>query len=141
MIRRLAKPLIAAFFITEGLNALLRLKDRVEEIEPFVEGTVGKVRDIVPEQVPTDATTLATVDAGVKIGAGLALAFNKFPRLAALTLAAGLVPNSLITHAFWENDSVKSALARYQLDQLLRDGALLGALLLVAGEPRKAKND
>ena len=130
MIRRLAKPLIAAYFIAEGINALLGLKERVEEIEPFV-------KRAVPERFPTDATTVATADAGVKIGAGLALAFNRFPRLAAFALAAGLVPNSLATHAFWETES--PGLASYQKSQLLRDGALLGALLLVVSEPSKAK--
>ena len=144
IIRRLAKPLIAAIFIAAGIDAFRDRYARVKEVEPFVEKTVGKAGDTLSAQIPVDVTTLVTVDAAVKIGAGLALAFDKFPRLAAFALAAGLVPNSLATHAFWENDGSMSQGEQRSL--FLRDLGLLGGLLMVMAQRRdkpavKAKAD
>ena len=55
------------------------------------------------------------IDAGVKIGAGVLLALDKFPRLASLALAGTLVPTTFAGHPFWEkSDSAEKAADQQQ---------------------------
>jgi uncharacterized membrane protein YphA (DoxX/SURF4 family) len=139
MIRRLARPLIAAIFIAGGIDTLRHLDVKVARVEPFLRRTVGSVEDSLPEQVPTDPATLVRLDAAVKVGAGLALALGKFPRLAAFVLAVGLVPTTLAAHAFWEQED-QQAKAVEQAN-LLKNMGLLGGLLLVITERRDKRSD
>ena len=138
IIRRLARPLLAAIFIAGGIDTLRHLEPKVAQVEPFLRRTVGGVADSLPAQVPTDPETLVKIDAAVKVGAGLALASGKFPRLAAFVLAAGLVPTTLAAHAFWEQEDPQTKKA----DQanFLKNLGLIGGLLLVVAE-RRDKRD
>lgn len=139
MISRLARPLIAAIFIVGGIDTLRNPDPKVKQVEPFLNKAVGGVAESLPEQVPTDAATLVKIDAAVKVGAGVALALGKFPRLAAFALAVGLVPTSLAAHAFWEHEDPQARAA--QQFQFLKNAGLLGGLLLVVTEPRKGKKN
>lgn len=139
MIRGLARPLIAAIFIAGGIDTLRNLEPKVAQVEPFLRRTVGSAADSLPEQVPTDPATLVKIDAAVKVGAGVALAFGKFPRLAALALALGLVPTTLAAHAFWEHEN--SQAKKEQQANFLKNLGLLGGLLLVVTERRDKRSD
>lgn len=136
MISRLARPLIAAIFIAGGIDTLRHLDVKVAQVEPFLRKTVGSVEDSLPEQVPTDPATLVKLDAAVKVGAGLALAFGKFPRLAAFVLAAGLVPTTLAAHAFWEHEDPQAKAT--QQTNFLKNMGLFGGLLLVITERKRS---
>jgi uncharacterized membrane protein YphA (DoxX/SURF4 family) len=57
----------------------------------FVRGPLG----------PENRLQLVRLNASVQIAAAALLAIGKLPRLAALTLAASLVPTALAGHAFW----------------------------------------
>ena len=57
----------------------------------FVRGPLG----------PENRLQLVQLNASVQIAAAALLAIGKLPRLAALTLAASLVPTTLAGHAFW----------------------------------------
>ena len=138
MIRRLARLLLAAIFVAGGIDTLRHLEPKVAQVEPFLRKTVGGVADSLPEQVPTDPETLVKIDAAVKVGAGLALAFGKFPRLAALALALGLVPTTLAAHAFWEH--ADSQAKKAQQADFLKNLGLLGGLLLVLTERREKRS-
>ncbi|HEY4023418.1 MAG TPA: DoxX family protein [Pseudonocardiaceae bacterium] len=137
MIRRLAKPLIAAIFIVGGIDTLRHPEAKIAQVEPFLRKALGSVQDSLPEQVPTDPATLVKLDAAVKVGAGLALALGKFPRLAAFALAVGLIPTSLGAHAFWEHEDPKARAA--QQVQFVKNLGLLGGLLLVISERREKR--
>lgn len=137
MISRLARPLLAAIFIVGGIDTLRNPDPKVKQVEPFLRKTVGSVEDSLPEQVPTDAATLVRLDAAVKVGAGVALALGKFPRLAALALALGLVPTSLGAHAFWEHEDPQAR--SMQQFHFLKNLGLLGGLLMVISERKPAK--
>src|SRR2546423_9983201 len=91
ILRRVARPLLAAIFVSGGINALRQAEAHAKAAEPFLNGAFEKVGDVVPEQVPRDPVTLIRIDAAVKIGAGLALASGKAPRLAAGALVGRLV--------------------------------------------------
>ncbi|HEX4223314.1 MAG TPA: DoxX family protein, partial [Pseudonocardiaceae bacterium] len=109
---------------------------KLPQVEPFLRKTVGSIEDSLPEQVPTDPATLVRLDAAVKVGAGLALAFGKFPRLAAFALAVGLVPTTLAAHAFWEHEDPQAK--GIQQANFLKNMGLLGGLLLVITERKRS---
>jgi putative oxidoreductase len=68
--------------------------------------------------------------------AGLALARNRWPRLAALALAAMLVPTTLAGHAFW-NDPPGQTRTGNQI-QFLKNLGLVGGLLAIASRGASA---
>jgi putative oxidoreductase len=136
IVRRLARPLIAAIFISGGVDTLRDPKPRVQAVEPFLRKSVDAIGSSLPSGVPTDPATLVKLDAAVKVGAGLTLALGKFPRLSAVALALGLVPTSLAAHAFWEHEDPQ-ARAMHQT-HFLKNLGLLGGLLFVATDRKPA---
>jgi putative oxidoreductase len=126
LIRRLARPLLAAIFIKGGVDTLLNPEPRVQKATPLLE----KAAPSLPDQVPTEPHQLVKIDAGVKIGAGVLLAVNKFPRLASLALAGTLVPTTVAGHPFWEKSDPAEKAADQQ--QFLKNLSILGGLILAA---------
>ncbi|MEV0067218.1 DoxX family protein [Amycolatopsis sp. NPDC050768] len=132
ILRRVARPLLASMFIYGGIGMLRDTQGHAKAIEPFLTETFDKVEGLVPEQVPRDPATLVRIDAAVKIGAGLALAAGKAPRLASLALLGTLVPTTAATHRFWE---IKDPAERQaQQVQFLKNAGIAGGLLLAAGD-------
>lgn len=126
LIRRLARPMLAAIFIKGGVDTLRNPHPRVQTATPLLE----KVAPNLPDQAPSEPDQLVKIDAGVKIGAGLLLALGKFPRLSSLALAASLVPTTYAGHAFWEQTDPGQK-ATDQL-QFLKNVSILGGLVLAA---------
>ncbi len=126
LIRRLARPMLAAIFIKGGIDTLRNPEPRVQMATPLLE----KVGPNLPDQAPSEPDQLVRIDAGVKIGAGVLLALGKFPRLSSLALASTLVPTTYAGHAFWE----KSDPAQKSADELqfLKNLSILGGLVLAA---------
>ncbi|HWH29754.1 MAG TPA: DoxX family membrane protein [Mycobacteriales bacterium] len=117
MIRRLARPLLAATFIAEGVDAL-------RNPTPHVQQARAAGLD--------DAERLVQVNAATKVGGGALLALDKLPRLSALALAASLVPTTLVRNAFWSEDDPQ---ARAQKKSgLVTDLGLLGGLLVATAD-------
>src|SRR3954467_3789660 len=119
ILRRIARPMLAAVFVSGGLDTLRNPKPRVETAAPVIDKAVEQVKgaveqvkeklpqqvkDKVPQQVPTDPELLVKVNAAAQIGAGIALGLGRFPRLSALVLAASLAPTTMAGHRFWEED-------------------------------------
>ena len=131
--RRIARPLLAAVFVTSGIDALRNPGPRVAMAE--------SLPSEVTESLPVDDTEqLVKVNAGVQVVAGVLLAIGRFPRLAAAALAGSLVPTTLAGHSFWEEDD-PGARAQQQT-QFLKNAGLLGGLVLAIfdteGEPSVA---
>ena len=132
ILRRVARPLLASIFISGGIGALRDTQGHAKAAEPFLTSTFDKVEGLVPDQVPRDPATLVRIDAAVKIGAGLALASGKAPRLAAVALLGSLIPTTLAAHRFWEvRDPAEK---QNQQIQFLKNASLAGGLLLAAGD-------
>lgn len=132
ILRRIARPLLAANFVFSGIAALRNPKPRIEAAEPVLDKIPEQVHQKIPEQVPTDTETLVKVDAAVKVAAGIALGLNKFPRLAALVLAGTVVPTTAATHRFWEQEDPQER--ALQQSHFLKNMGLLGGLLLAAAD-------
>ncbi len=121
--------MLAATFITRGVESLRSPKPAADAARPTLEG-LGKLPDPVGPNVPTNAETVAKVTAGVQIGAGLLLAAGRLPRVSSAALAFSVVPGSLGGHAFWnESDPARRAQERRAL---LSDVGLIGGLMIAS---------
>ncbi|HEX4723327.1 MAG TPA: DoxX family protein [Pseudonocardiaceae bacterium] len=128
MVRRLARLLLAAIFIFSGVDTLRHPERRVVTATPWLESAVAKVGDALPERAPTDPETLVKLDAGVKLVAGLGLAFGPFSKLSALVLAADLVPTTLAGHPFWQYED--KAVMNQQRTHFMKNLGLIGGLII-----------
>ena len=129
LIRRVARPLLSAVFIGQGIDALRSPQRAAETARPTVEG-LRKLPEPVATMVPQDPVTLARINAGVQIGGGLLLASGKIPRVASVALACTVVPGSLGGHLFWtESDPERKA---QQRRDFLTDLSLIGGLLIAS---------
>ncbi|MEJ2870006.1 DoxX family protein [Actinomycetospora sp. OC33-EN08] len=129
LVRRLARPMLAAIFIKGGIDTLLNPEPRVGKAAPKIQQAQNAVGDKLPPQAPTEPDQLVRIDAGVKIGAGVLLALGKFPRIASLALAASIIPTTVVGHAFWEYDGEDRTA---QEQHFLKNLGLLGGLVLAA---------
>ena len=129
LIRRIARPMLSAVFISRGVDALRSPKPAADAARPTLEG-LSKLPDPVGTNVPTNAETVARANAAVQIGGGLLLASGKLPRLASAALALTVIPGSLGGHTFWsETDPQRKADERRAF---LTDVSLIGGLIIAA---------
>jgi uncharacterized membrane protein YphA (DoxX/SURF4 family) len=129
LIRRIARPMLAATFISRGVEALRSPKPAADAARPTLEG-LSKLPDPVGANIPTNAETVARVTAALQIGAGLLLTTGKLPRLSSTALALSVVPGSLGAHAFWaETDPARKAEERRAF---LADVGLVGGLIIAS---------
>ncbi|WNG85480.1 DoxX family protein [Mycobacterium sp. ITM-2016-00317] len=129
LIRRVARPMLSAVFISRGVEALRSPKPATDATRQTLEG-LSKLPDPVGTNVPANAETVAKVTAAVQIGGGLLLATGKLPRVASAALALSVVPSSLGGHAFWnEDDPQRKADERRAF---ITDVSLIGGLIIAA---------
>ncbi|MCP2164075.1 DoxX family protein [Goodfellowiella coeruleoviolacea] len=132
LVHLVARPLLAWIFVSGGLDTLRNPEPRAQLAGP----SLDKMRETVPV-LPEDNLTLVRVNAAVQVGAGILLALGKFRRLAALALAASIVPTTYAGHRFWEvEDEAGRAQQRIHFDKNL---AILGGLLVAASEGRSTR--
>lgn len=129
LIRRVARPMLSAVFISRGVEALRSPKPAADATRHTLE-ELSKLPDPVGTNVPSNAETVARVNAAVQIGGGLLLATGKLPRVASAALALSVVPGSLGGHAFWnESEPQRKADERRAF---VTDISLIGGLIIAA---------
>ncbi len=130
-IRRLARPLLAAVFVSGGIEAFNHPEPRAIKAEPVTSKLA------TPLGLPEDAVLLVKINAAVQVGAGAMLAIGKLPRVAALVLCGSIVPTTLAGHRFWEE--TEPASRAQQRIHFFKNLSILGGLLLAtvdtAGNP------
>jgi uncharacterized membrane protein YphA (DoxX/SURF4 family) len=126
VVRRVARPLLAAMFIDGGLDALRHPSSKVAKAAPVVHKVAG------PLHLPDDPELLVRANGAAQIAAGTLFAAGKLPRLSALVLAGSVVPTTLAGHRFWEESD--PALKRNQRIHFLKNLGLLGGTLLAAAD-------
>lgn len=99
--RFLARPMLAAVFVTSGIDVLRNPAPRVARAEPVAPQLAARIG------LPQDTEMLVKVNAATHVVAGSLLAMGKFRRLSALTLMASLVPTTYAGHRFWEIDDAQ----------------------------------
>lgn len=129
ILRRVARPLLAAVFVADGLRALRRPVAEIENL-PGADEQLESLATKVP-YVPADAALLVRGIGVVKIGAGVLLGLGVAPRVAATVLAVLQVPTMVANHPVW---AVPADRRKEHLAGLLQDGAVLGGLLLAASD-------
>lgn len=122
ILRALARPLIAAIFVSGGLDA--------------ARNPGGRTRAAASIGVPQPELAVRANGAVMAL-AGLAFGIGIFPEWAAGVLAASLIPTTIAGHPFWkEADPQKRAGQRIHF---LKNVAMIGGLLLAAAEERHAR--
>lgn len=124
--RRIARPLLAAPFVWGGIETLQNPGPRVQRAE----AVAPRLAERLPLPLPSQTEQLVKLNAASQIVAGLLLAIGRLPRLAALVLAASIVPTTAAGHRFWELDD--PAQRSQQQIHFLKNAGLLGGLLLAA---------
>jgi uncharacterized membrane protein YphA (DoxX/SURF4 family) len=131
LIRRIARPLLSAVFIGQGVNSLRNPKPAAEAAAPAVDG-LRTLPDPVGSSIPADAETFAQINAAVQIGGGLLLATGRMPRVASAALALTVIPGNLGAHMFWqESDPKRRAEKRLAF---LSDLSLVGGLMIASAD-------
>jgi uncharacterized membrane protein YphA (DoxX/SURF4 family) len=131
LIRRIARPLLSAAFIGQGIETLRNPKVTVDAVQPTVTA-LQTLPEPVGSKVPTNAETAARINAAVQVGGGLLLATGRLPRVASAALAFTVIPGSLGAHLFW-NEAVPEVKAQKRRD-LLTDLSLLGGLIIASAD-------
>ena len=114
--RRLARPMLASIFLS---SAIPMLKD-----QSYLHGPIRDAGLSEPE-------LLAKAHVYGNLVGGAALALGRFPRLAALGLAANLVPTTYVGHAFWNAPADQKVM---QQINFFKNVSLLGGLLIAASD-------
>jgi uncharacterized membrane protein YphA (DoxX/SURF4 family) len=128
-IRLIARPMLASMFVVGGMDSVMKPEPKVPQASKVTEHVPEMTARLAPGlPVPTDPATLIRINGGVQVAAGLALATGRMPRIAALALAATLVPTTYAGHRFWEEKD-KTA-RRTQRIHFFKNVSMMGGLLL-----------
>ena len=131
LIRRIARPLLSAAFIGQGVETLRNPAVSLDAAEPTV-AALRQLPEPYGEKVPSNPETAARINAAVQVAGGVLLATGKMPRVASAALAFTVIPGSLGGHLFWtESDPERKAQKRRGL---LTDLSLLGGLIIAAAD-------
>lgn len=122
VVRRLARPLLAASFVSGGVEAFRHPGPRAKAAAPMIDRLAPQLG------LPNDPELLVRANAVAMTGAGTLLALGRLPRLSSLVLALSLVPSTLAGHRFWEVD--EPAARKQQQLHFLKNAGLLGGLLI-----------
>jgi uncharacterized membrane protein YphA (DoxX/SURF4 family) len=131
LIRRIARPMLSAVFIGQGVETLRNPKVTLEATQPTVTA-LQALPEPFGSKVPTDPATAARINAAVQVGGGLLLATGRLPRLASAALAFTVIPGSLGGHLFWNESDPELKIQKRR--DLLTDLSLLGGLIIAAAD-------
>ncbi|MGH3970312.1 MAG: DoxX family protein, partial [Mycobacterium sp.] len=131
LLRRIARPMLSAVFIGQGIETLRKPQTSADAAEPTV-AALRTLPEPVGSKVPSDPETAARINAAIQVGGGLLLATGKMPRIASAALACTVIPGSLGAHLFWnESDPTRKAEKRRNF---LTDLSLLGGLIIASAD-------
>jgi putative oxidoreductase len=128
IVRRLARPLLAAAFVQIGLDSLRHPAATLEASRPVLEPLTAKVSEATG--LPDDPELVVRASGALMAGSATLLALGKMPRLSAAVMTASLLPTAYATGLFWkEQDPV---LKREKRRKALTNLSLVGGALLAA---------
>ncbi|MGB3473736.1 MAG: DoxX family protein [Mycobacterium sp.] len=131
LLRKIARPLLAAAFIGQGVDALRRPQQAGQAARPAFDG-LKQLPDEIAAKVPSDVEAFAKANALAQIGGGVLLASGKLPRVAAAVLACTVIPGSAGAHMFWTEPDPQRRTE--QRKAFLTDVSLIGGLLIAAAD-------
>lgn len=128
LLRAVARPMLASMFVYGGAMALKDPGPRAAKAQP----TADLLKRLSPG-LPVNGSNLTRVNGGVQLVAGLALATGRFPRTAALALAATLPPTTVAGHSYW-NETDPAARTNQRI-HFLKNLSMTGGLLMATLDP------
>ncbi|ANE03910.1 DoxX family protein [Corynebacterium crudilactis] len=132
MIRKLARPMLASFYIADGAEIVLNTSAHVEGTQLVLD----RIRYVLPRKyaklISKDPALVARAIGGTKVGAGSLLAIGRAPRTSAATLAILTIPTILARNAFWETQDAEEK--RNRRNGFLTNIALLGGLFITSAD-------
>ncbi|WP_280333212.1 DoxX family membrane protein [Nocardia wallacei] len=132
IIRRLARPLLAANFVVDGIDTLRHPEPRAKAAASLVSRGQQSLSPQLAEKLPSEPGQIVRVNAAAQVGAGVLLAMGRLPRLSALVLACTVVPATVTEQDFWnETDPDRRATKRVAF---LKDLGLLGGLIIASAD-------
>ncbi|TSI14621.1 DoxX family protein [Brevibacterium aurantiacum] len=131
-IRFLARPMLAAGYISNGVDRLRRPEAAAASIGPLLNMARKQI------DVPIDAPTLARATGAAQVAAGSLLAIGRFPRLSATILVGTYLLDTVGERIAAEKATSKEDKRARTERTLIRTSMLGGALLAsvdTAGKP------
>ncbi|PTU54420.1 DoxX family protein [Sphaerisporangium cinnabarinum] len=129
LLRHLARPMLASWFVYDGVQAALKPAEHVRAARAgveLVEKRVGIEAPLSERQV----TTLVRAHGAATAVAGLCLAVGKAPRTAALTLAALTVPLAVVNQPFTGGEAARTERTR----KFVANVGAIGAALIAGAD-------
>ena len=126
LVRRIARPLLAAPFILEGVRTAVRPEREIEVYPRAFESADSKLAQASAPGV-VDIRTVIRASGVVAAGAGLLYATNRCPRAAAVALLATTSVGWAGRKKVWE---LRGEERMQEIQSILTDAGLLGGLLL-----------
>jgi putative oxidoreductase len=120
----IARFLLAWVFVRSAQDVLRKPEPRAESAAWLLD----PMRGFVPF-LPEDNLILVRANAAVQLAAAGLLLTGRLPRLAALVMAASMVPTTLGGHAYWRHDD-PTRRSQHQV-HFDKNVAIVGGLLLV----------
>jgi putative oxidoreductase len=140
LVRRIARPMLSSMFISGGMNSLKSADYLAKRAEPVTDKVAPVVEQASWLPVSLDSKQMVQLNGAVHLVGGALLAMGKVPRLAALALAASLVPTTAAGHRFWEESDPQQR--SNQRVHFLKNVSMMGGLLLASvdteGKPSMA---
>lgn len=128
LLRTVARPMLASMFVYGGAMALKEPGPRAAKAQP----TADLIKKLAPS-LPVNGSNLTRFNGAVQLVAGTALATGRFPRLAALALAATLPPTTFAGHPYW-NETDPAARANQRI-HFFKNVSMTGGLLMATLDP------
>jgi putative oxidoreductase len=123
IVRRIARPLLAAPLIQSGIETARHPGPQAELARPLIQQVQQPLR------LPADEVVVVRIAGLLTAGAGTLLALGKLPRLSALTLVL-TAPVVQSNQPFWKEKDAH--LRAVQRNEFLKNLGLLGGTLLAA---------
>ena len=122
LLSRVARPLLAAVSVANGVETLLNPKTKIDSTASLL------------AKAPVNPALVVQAGAAVKIAAGLMMGLGWAPRLAAMVLTAELIPATVADQPLGAAGSPDARKARQA--SFLSNCAQLGGMLLAISAPR-----
>ncbi len=130
MIRLLARPLLASWFVYTGVSDVLEPARRAQALEPLVEPVVGAIEAEAGVSLPQTTATVARAYGAATALSAAVLALSRAPRTAGTVLTALAAVNVATSEPFWtmpEGPERDEATEKFLLNVALLGGAALAA--------------
>lgn len=122
-VRAIARPLLAAAYISNGIARVRDPQSSAEAVEPLLRQVQKRV------EVPISARGLARASGAAQVVAGGLLAIGRLPRVSSTILVA-TVAIDVLGEQFWRESDAEAR--KESINRVITKGSLLGGALLAS---------